>query len=341
MKTLANTALSVLDLAKVSAGKTIADTFARSRELARHVEALGYRRFWLAEHHSIEGIASAATSVLIGYIAEQTNTIRVGSGGIMLPNHAPLVIAEQFGTLATLYPDRIDLGLGRAPGSDPITMRALRRDHSGRGAEFEELLAELTHYFAPAQPGQRVRAIPGAGINVPLYILGSSLDSAYLAARLGRPYAFAGHFAPAAMMQAFDIYRSTFQPSEALQAPYVIAGIPVMAAESDERAAFLATSVQQAFLGLIRGDRKLSAPPVENMDEIWSPLEKAQVESMLGLLVTGGREKIRRELDSFIERTQADELIITCDPHDPAERLKSYEIIAQARDLGLPPRASD
>ncbi len=333
MKTLAQVSLSVLDLAKVSQGQTIAETYKQSRELAQQVERLGYQRFWLAEHHNLEGIASAATSVLIGHIAEHTKTIRVGSGGIMLPNHAPLVIAEQFGTLATLYPNRIDLGLGRAPGTDRQTMRALRRDQSNFGADFGELIEELLFYFAPAQPGQQVRAIPGTGINVPIYILGSSLFSAQLAARLGRPYAFAGHFAPADMIEAFEIYRHQFQPSAVLDKPYVIAGVPVIAAESDEQAAYLATSVQQAFLGLVRGDRSLSKPPVQSMDLMWTEREKSAVQSMLGLMVTGGPAKVRRDLDELLRRTGADELIITSDTYEHTDRMRSYEYIAQAKAL--------
>ncbi len=332
MKNLATAKISVLDLAKVSQGQSVAQTYARSKELAQYVEQLGYTRFWLAEHHNIEGIASAATSILIGYIAENTKTIRVGSGGIMLPNHSPLIIAEQFGTLESLFPGRIDLGLGRAPGTDRQTMRAIR-GNAALENDFGDLIHELLFYFSKPEPGQKIRAIPGAGLDVPLYILGSSLYSAHLAARLGRPYAFAGHFAPAAMHQAFDIYRSTFRPSEILQKPYVMVGVPVVAAESDERAEYLATSVQQAFLGLIRGDRKLSAPPIPSMDSLWSEPEKAAVHSMLGMLVTGGPEKVRRDLDRLIAETQADELIITSDTYEHIDRLRSYEFIAKAKSL--------
>jgi luciferase family oxidoreductase group 1 len=331
MKDLTTAKISVLDLAKVSEGKSIADAFKQSKTLAKHVESLGYTRYWLAEHHNIEGIASAATSILIGYIAENTSSIRVGSGGIMLPNHSPMVVAEQFGTLATLYPDRIDLGLGRAPGTDQATMRAVRR--STQDTDFAELIQELEYFFAPAEPGQKIRAIPGAGINVPLYILGSSFYSAHLAARLGRPYAFAGHFAPRAMIQALDIYRSEFTPSKHLSTPYVMIGIPVIAAESDERAQFLATSVQQAFLGLVRGDRKLVHPPVDDIDSVWSAQEKVAVESMLRLLVTGGVKKVRKELDEIIALTKADELIMTSDTYHPEDRLKSFEYIRRAKDL--------
>lgn len=333
MKNLSNTEISVLDLARVPSGGTLADAFANSRKTAQHVETLGFKRFWLAEHHSIEGIASAATSVLIGHIAENTKKIRIGSGGIMLPNHPPLVIAEQFGTLATLYPGRIDLGLGRAPGSDRETMRAMRRDNPQAGADFGDLIEELKFYFAKAQPGQKVRAIPGAGIEVPLYILGSSLYSAELSAKLGLPYAFAGHFAPALMMQAFQVYRTYFRPSAVLDKPYVMAGIPVIAAETDEKAAYLATSIQQTFLSLIRGDRISPQPPVASMDLLWSTREKAAVESMLGLLVTGSPKTVREKLDLFISETEADELIMTSDPFDTADRLKSFSLIAEARSL--------
>lgn len=332
MQTLASTAISVLDLAKISQGRSIREVFSQSKELAKHVERLGYSRFWLAEHHNIAGIASAATSILIGYIAEHTTTLRIGSGGIMLPNHSPLVIAEQFGTLASLYPDRIDLGLGRAPGTDQLTMQALRRGGS-QEMDFGDLIDELLFYFSPARPGQKIRAIPGEGIDVPLYILGSSLYSARLAARLGRPYAFAGHFAPREMMQAFDIYRSNFKPSGLLTQPYVMMGIPVIAAESDEHATFLATSVQQAFLGMVRGNRKLSMPPVADIDTVWTPQEKSAVESMLGMMVTGSPQKVRNDLDEIIEATGADELIITSDTYDHLDRMKSYGFIAKAKSL--------
>ena len=333
MKTLATTAISVLDLAKVSDNKSIAETYQHSKQLAQLVEKLGYTRFWLAEHHNIEGIASAATAILIGFIAEHTKNIRVGSGGIMLPNHAPLVIAEQFGTLATLYPGRIDLGLGRAPGTDPTTVRALRRGQTGQGEEFGNMISELESYFAEPEENQKIRAIPGAGIKMPIYILGSSLYSARLAASLGRPYAFAGHFAPREMMQAFTLYREEFKPSVTLEKPYVMMGVPVIAADSDERAKFLATTIQQAFLGMVRGNRKLSLPPVPDIDAIWTPHEKSAVMSMLGMLVTGGPAKIRQGLDELIHFTQADELIIMSDTFENSDRMRSFEVIAQAKQL--------
>ncbi len=331
MKNLSTTEISVLDLAKVAEGKTIADAFAHSKKLAQHVEQLGYKRFWLAEHHNIEGITSAATAVLIGHIAENTKSIRVGSGGIMLPNHSPMVVAENFGTLATLYPDRIDLGLGRAPGTDQATMRAIRGPRASQEPDFTELIEELMFFFQDAQPGQKIKAIPGMGIKMPIYILGSSLYSARLAARLGRPYAFAGHFAPGAMEQAFEIYRAQFQPSDHLQKPYVMVGVPVIAAETDERASFLATSLQQAFLGMVRGDRRLFKPPVPNINMIWTHNEKAAVESMLGLLVTGSAQTVRTKLDKLIAATGADELIMTSDTFEPQDRLMSYELIMQAK----------
>ncbi len=328
-KDLSTALISILDLAKVSEGGTIKEAYHQSKILAQLVERLGYHRYWLAEHHNIEGISSAATSILIGYIAENTNTIRVGSGGIMLPNHSPYIIAEQFGTLATLYPDRIDLGLGRAPGTDQATMRALRRN--ANETDFGELIGELLYYFAKPEPGQKIRAIPGEGIDIPIYILGSSFYSAHLAARLGRPYSFAGHFAPRALIQALDIYRSEFQPSAALDKPYVMIGVPVIAAETDELADYLATSVQQTFLGLVRGDRKLVHPPVKDMNEIWTTQERLAVESMLRLLVTGSPKTVRKKLDELIDVTGADELIITSDTFDPADRMRSFEFIAQAK----------
>ncbi|WP_374029677.1 LLM class flavin-dependent oxidoreductase [Bdellovibrio bacteriovorus] len=327
MKTLSNTSLSVLDLAPVAEGKNISDSFRNTLDLARHVENLGYKRFWLAEHHNLEGIASAATSVLIGYVAGGTSKIRVGSGGIMLPNHAPLVIAEQFGTLETLYPGRIDLGLGRAPGTDGFTMRALRREMTGKEADFSELVSELEYYFAKPIPGQKVRAVPGAGIDVPIWLLGSSLYSAQLAAVTGRPYAFAGHFAPELMMQALDLYRVGFQASEHLKAPHTMVGVQVIAAETDEKAEHLATTLYQRFLGIIRNQRVSLQPPVENMDSLWSPLEKEHVLSRLSTSVIGGPKKVKEGLEKLIAETQADELIIVSDAYDHQDRLRSFEII--------------
>jgi len=329
MKKLSETKLSVLDLAPIAEGKTVADSFRNTLDLARHAEDLGYHRYWLAEHHNLDGIASAATSVLIGYVAGGTKTIRVGSGGIMLPNHAPLVIAEQFGTLATLYPDRIDLGLGRAPGTDGFTMRALRREMTGREAEFSDLVQELMYYFAPAQEGQKVRAIPGAGVDVPVWLLGSSLYSAQLAAVMGLPYAFAGHFAPDLMMQAIDIYRVGFQPSKNLQQPRVMVGVQVLAADTDEKANRLATTLYRRFLGIIRNQRVSLQPPVESMEGLWNPAEKDLVLSRLRTSVFGGPEKVKEGLQKLIDETQADELMIVSDTYEHADRRRSFEIIKE------------
>ena len=322
--------ISVLDLVPYQQGSTVSDALRNAVDLAQHAESWGYKRYWLAEHHNLEGIASAATAVLIGHIAGQTKTIRVGSGGIMLPNHAPLMVAEQFGTLATLYPNRIDLGLGRAPGTDPTTMRALRRGLHSTGEDFPELIDELLYYFQEPEAGQKVRAIPGEATDVPIWILGSSLYSAKLAAMLGRPYAFAGHFAPDQMLSAFSVYRSQFEPSAVLDRPLTIAGIPIIAAESDERAHYLSTSLYQRVLSLVRGGLKPTPPPVENMDLLWTTRERAAVESMLKLVVIGGPETVRERIQKFIEVTKVDELIITSDHFDHRDRLASYRIISEA-----------
>lgn len=328
MSRLSSTRLSVLDLAPIRLGGSIADTFRESVDLARLSERLGFTRYWLAEHHNIEGIASAATAVLIGHVAGATERIRVGSGGIMLPNHPPLVIAEQFGTLETLYPGRIDLGLGRAPGSDGATMAAMRRDPRSGVNDFPEQVAELQRYLDDAEPSQRVKAVPGQGTKVPLWLLGSSGYSAQLAARLGLPFAFAAQFAPGYLFEALHLYREQFQPSEVLDAPYTMVGMPVIAADSDERARLLATTAQQKFLNLIRGRRTLSQPPVEELD--WTPMERAQVEQFLGAAVIGGPETVRAGLEEFCERTGADELMINTDIHDHQDRRRSYEIVAEA-----------
>jgi len=322
------TPLSVLDLATYPQGGTIAGAFETSRRLAQSAEAWGYRRYWIAEHHNLEGVASSATVVLMSHIADHTKTIRVGSGGIMLPNHAPLVVAEQVGTLASLHPGRIDLGLGRAPGTDPLTMRALRR--GGRGEEFDVQVAELVSYFEPAQPGQAVKAIPGEGIEVPVWILGSSLWSAHFAAAIGRPYAFASHFAPGDLLEALATYRREFKPSRWLDKPYVMVGVPALAADDDERAEFLATSLYQRFLGIIRNDRKALPPPVKDMDALWSPGERLAVAERMALMVVGGPDRVAAGLSEIVRVTEADELIVVSDAYDRADRLRSYEIIAQA-----------
>jgi len=329
MKSLKNTPLSVLNLATYPGGGSIADGFRATREIAQHAEKWGYKRFWLAEHHNLEGVASAATAVLISYIADHTLAIRVGSGGIMLPNHAPLVIAEQFGTLETLYPGRIDLGLGRAPGADGLTTRALRVNTDARGEDFPQLIEELEAFLAPAQPGQKLKAIPGAGLKIPIWILGSSLYSAQLAARLGKPYAFAGHFAPQQMLEAFRIYREDFRPSAELARPYVMVGLPVIAADTDERAEFLATSLYQRFAGIVRGDRIPTPPPVASMEGRWDRTEEATARSMLQLMVKGGPETVRRGMEKVLEITQADEMMISSELYDVKDTLRSYEIAAQ------------
>jgi luciferase family oxidoreductase group 1 len=319
---------SVLDLSPVARGSSPGQSLRNSRDLAQHAEALGFHRYWLAEHHNMTGIASAATSVVIGFIAEGTETIRVGSGGIMLPNHAPLVIAEQFGTLASLYPGRIDLGLGRAPGTDQGTARALRRSMGPSDDRFPDDVQELQLFLGPQQPGQTVRAVPGMDTNVPLWLLGSSLFSAQLAAHLGLPFAFASHFAPDMMMKALEVYRHMFRPSEVLDKPYAMLGINVVAAETDEEARRLFTSQQQAFWNLRRGAPGTLPPPVNSMDGVWTPMEKAQVDHALSCAVVGSPDTVRDGLAEFIERTGADELIITAQIFDHAARKESYSIVA-------------
>ena len=322
---------SVLDLAPVPLGQTPADAFKHSLDLAQHAEAWGFKRFWLAEHHNMPGIASAATAVVIGHIAGGTKTIRVGSGGVMLPNHAPLVIAEQFGTLASLYPDRIDLGLGRAPGTDQTTARALRRDQLQESAErFPEDVQELQRYFAEPIAGQRVRAVPGAGLNVPIWLLGSSLFSAQLAAHLGLPFAFASHFAPDQLLTALNLYRSQFRPSASLAKPYAMVGVNLFAAETDAEGQRLFTSLQQQFLNLRRGTPGQLPPPVEELDA--SEMELAGVRHSLACAAIGSPETVRAALESIIAQTQADELILTAQIYDHAARLRSFEIGAQVRD---------
>lgn len=320
---------SVLDLAPVKAGGTIAESFRETLDLARHAEALGYRRYWLAEHHNMPGIASAATAVLMGYVAGGTQTIRVGSGGVMLPNHAPLVIAEQFGTLESLYPGRIDLGLGRAPGTDRRTMRALRRNLATDEDDFARDVVELQSYFRPLQPNQAVRAVPGTGLNIPIWLLGSSLYSAQLAAELGLPFAFASHFAPDYMMQALEVYRSRFRPSETLDVPYAMLCVNVFAADTDLEARQLFTSLQQQFINLRRGKPGPVPPPVEAMEEHWSELERAGVDHALAYSIVGSRETVRRGLQNFIDTTHADEIMVTGQIFDHAARLRSFEIVAE------------
>ncbi len=331
MKTEAGTQklkYSVLDLASIAEGEAPADAFRNMVALAQAAEKFGYNRYWLAEHHNMDGIASSATSVLIGHVAGLTKTIRVGSGGIMLPNHAPMVIAEQFGTLESLYPGRIDLGLGRAPGSDQTTMRAIRRGLNS--PEFSELVEELMFFFAPATPGQAVVATPGAGMTVPLWLLGSSLYSAKLAGVLGLPYSFASHFAPELLMEALHVYRSHFRPSATLKEPYVMVGVQAVAAETDAEAEFLATSLYQSFLGVLRRTSFKLKPPVESMEGLWSPAEEQYVLGRFKLGVRGGPEKVKAGLLTLVRDTDADELIVTSGLFDQAKRIRSYEIIASA-----------
>lgn len=333
-------AISVLDLVPVREGQEPGDALRSSIDLARHAEALGYQRYWVAEHHNMTGIASAATAVVIGQLAAATKTIRVGAGGIMLPNHAPLVIAEQFGTLEALFPGRIDLGLGRAPGTDQMTMRALRRNPMSADT-FPQDVLEVQAYFAPAGPNQAIQAVPGAGLDVPLWILGSSLFGAQLAAELGLPYAFASHFAPDALMQALAVYRERFKPSEQLDKAYAMPGINVIAAETDAEARHLATSLQQRFVGMVRGARGKLQPPLDDIDAYWSPAEKAHVSSMLRYAFIGSPETLKRNLRAFVAATQADELMATAPIFDHEARKRSYEILAGIADeIGITANAA-
>jgi len=322
--------LSVLDLSPIIQGGDASQSLGNSLDLARHVERLGYRRFWLAEHHNMQGVASAATAVVIGHVAAGTSTIRVGSGGIMLPNHAPLMVAEQFGTLAALFPGRIDLGVGRAPGTDQITAPALRRTLMGDIDGFPQDVIELMNYFKPAQPGQPVRAVPGAGLAVPVWILGSSLYGAQLAAALGLPFSFASHFAPGDMEQATALYRARFQPSEHLAEPHVMLALNVFAADTDQEARFLFSSLQQAFVNLRTGRPGPLPPPVEGMDSLLLPEHKAMLAHSLSCAVVGSPDTVRHGLEAFQARTGADELIVTAQIFDHKARLRSFEITAEA-----------
>ena len=323
--------LSILDLSPIAEGSDTSASFRNSLNLAQHGEQWGYNRYWLAEHHGMPGIASAATSVLVGYVAGGTKTIRVGAGGIMLPNHSPLVIAEQFGTLESLYPGRIDLGLGRAPGSDQVTARALRRNLASDADQFPQDVVELQDYFADS-PRRQVRAVPGAGLHVPLWILGSSTFGAQLAAHLGLPFAFASHFAPQMMMQAISIYRSTFQPSAQLQKPHVMLGYNVFAADTDAEAAYQATSMQQAFVNLRTGRPSKLQPPKEGYLAQLEPQARAMLNDVLSCSAIGAPAAVATAMKQFIERTGADELMVTSQIFDHAARLRSYEITAQVRD---------
>ncbi|MFV3073343.1 LLM class flavin-dependent oxidoreductase [Niveispirillum fermenti] len=321
--------LSILELGRVRQGGTRRAALDEARTLAQHAENWGYKRLWVAEHHNIQTVTTAATALVIAHVAAGTSTIRVGAGGIMLPNHAPYVIAEQFGTLETLFPGRIDLGLGRAPGTDPLTLRALRRDPANAD-NFPQDVLELQAFLAPAGPGQRIEAVPGSGTNVPLWILGSSLFGAHLAAELGLPYGFASHFAPGALDQALSVYRTRFKPSDQRDRPYALVGVNIIAADTDEEARFLATSQQMSFTDLVRGGRKLTQPPITDIETYWTnPREKAQVQQMLACSIVGGPATVRRGIEDLLTRTQADELMIVSDTFDPARRLRSFEIIAE------------
>ncbi len=320
---------SLLDLALITEGQTAAGAIENSRDLAVHVEKFGFARFWMAEHHNMENIASSATSVLLGHVAEATDTLRVGSGGVMLPNHSPLIIAEQFGTLATIYPDRIDLGLGRAPGTDQVTAHAIRPDRIQAVKRFPQNVRQLRQYLSDDNKNSKVRAMPGEGTNIPLWILGSSTDSAQLAAALGLPYVFASHFAPQQLMSALQIYREKFTPSEQLSEPFVMPCVNIVAADTDEEAEYLSTSMKQMFTGVVSGDRKPMAPPVDDMNGIWNLHEKMAVQQMLSCSFIGSKDTIKEELGSFIEKTDADEMMIASYLYDHEQRIKSHRLLAE------------
>ena len=327
---LSNTPYSVLDLATVIEGKTAADTFKNSLDLAQHVEGWGFNRYWLAEHHNMIAVASSATSVVIGHIAGGTKTIRVGSGGIMLPNHSPLVIAEQFGTLESLFPGRIDLGLGRAPGTDQVTAMAIRGERFNAANDFPKDVLKLKQYFSAENATSSVRAIPGEGLDIPIWILGSSTDSAFLAAAMGLPYAFASHFAPTHFLNAIDIYRKNFKPSAQLSEPYVISCVNVVAADTDEEANKLATSLFQLFKGIVTGKRMLLQAPVDNMEDVWDAFEEAQASQMLTCTFIGSKETIQTDLQSFLDQTQVNEVMVSSHIYDHEAKLKSYQIVSEA-----------
>jgi luciferase family oxidoreductase group 1 len=328
-KLLADLPYSILDLATVIEGKTPADTFKNSVDLAQHAEQWGFHRYWLAEHHNMISVASSATSVVIGHIANHTKTIRVGSGGIMLPNHSPLVIAEQFGTLESLFPGRIDLGLGRAPGTDQVTAMAIRGERFSGVNDFPKDILRLQRYFSAENSGSAVRAIPGEGLDIPIWILGSSTDSAHLAAAMGLPYAFASHFAPAQLLTALRIYREEFKPSQYLDKPYTLACVNVVAADTDAEAEKLVTSLYQLFKGIVTGKRKLLQPPVDNMEGIWDDYEEAQASQMLACTFVGSKETIKTDLQSFLDQTQADEIMASSHIYDHQARLRSYELMSE------------
>jgi luciferase family oxidoreductase group 1 len=319
--------LSILDLVRITQATDARGALDNAQDLARHAEAWGYSRIWVAEHHNFPGIASAATSLVISHIASGTKSIRVGAGGIMLPNHSPLVIAEQFGTLARLFPDRIDLGLGRAPGTDQLTVQALRTSPAAAEA-FPQDVLELQAYFEPAEPGQRIQAVPAAGTHVPLWILGSSHFGAMLAAELGLPYSFASHFAPQQLLSALQVYRSRFKPSKQLARPYAMVGVNIIAADTDEEARRLFTTQQMSFTNMFRGARSLSQPPIEDIESYWTPAEKAQASQMLARSIVGSAAAVRAGMQALVAETAADELIIVSDVYEHAARLRSFELIA-------------
>ena len=339
-KALHDIAFSMLDLVPVREGRSVANALAVSLQTAQHADRLGFTRYWLAEHHNMASIASSATAVLIGHVAGGTERIRVGSGGVMLPNHPPLVIAEAFGTLAELYPGRIDLGLGRAPGTDPMTMRALRRDRVETVDDFPREVSELEHLLGDPKPGQKLIANPGAGTHVPIWLLGSSLFSAQLAAERGLPYAFASHFAPAMLLQAVEIYRRNFKPSATLDKPYVMIGVPLIAAPTDEEAQFLATSIFQRVLGILRGTRGLLMPPQEGFFQQLSAQEKAGIADFLACAVIGSPDTVRQGLQQLAEQTACDEMMFTCDSYEPALRLRALDIAVDIRKASAAGKAT-
>ena len=332
MRTLNDTRFSILELVPIRDDKTIQFALNHALELAQAAEQLGYSRMWLAEHHNMDGIASSATAVLLGYLLANTKSLTLGSGGIMLPNHAPLVVAEQFGTLATLYPDRVELGLGRAPGTDQMTMRALRRGRQETEDQFPQDILEILQYFKDPEPNQRIVATPGQSTHVPVWLLGSSLFSAQLAAKLGLPYSFASHFAPRMLGQAIQLYRENFEPSEYLDRPYVSMGVPTCVADSDEEAEYLATSAYQRVLSLIRGQTLKLKAPIDSMDGLWSPAEKMSVDNFFAMAQVGSKETVKAGLESLLARYDVDEFIFTCDIYDTDKRLHNFELLMQLKN---------
>lgn len=332
MRTLKDIKFSVLELAPVRNDKTVAFSLNHALELAQHIEKLGYERLWLAEHHNMDGIASSATAVLLGYLLANTSSLKVGSGGIMLPNHAPLVVAEQFGTLATLYPDRVELGLGRAPGTDQVTMRALRRGRQETEDQFPRDVLEILSYLGDAKPHQTITATPGQGTHVPVWLLGSSLFSAQLAAKLGLPYSFASHFAPRMLKQAIQLYRENFEPSEYLEKPYVSMGVPTVVANTDDEAHYLATSAYQRVLGLMRGQSLKLKAPVETMEGLWNQAEKMSVDNFYAMAQIGSPETVKMGLEQLLVPYDVDEFIFTCDIYDTEKRIKNFDLLMQIKN---------